>query len=111
MMFLASTETPNFESYNIILCRSGTIFSYETTISTGQGALFAFDIFIHSPATTTQNLVSIRNSVTNYVSLTTYYDPAGRLIKVKLQNPLWNQIYSTSMPIELGIFYYLSCSC
>ena len=87
----------------MIMCRPGTIFSYETTDVTEQGVLFAFDILIHSPATTTQNLVSVRNALSNYVSLTVYYDPADRLVKVKLQNPTWNQVLVSPLAIELGI--------
>lgn len=93
---LASTEPPTFGPYNMIMCRPGTIFSYETTFSTGQGAIFAFDVFIYSPANTIQNLVSLRNFDNNYVSLTTYYDPIDSKIKVKLQNPDWGQVLVSS---------------
>ena len=86
----------------MIMCRPGTIFSYETTDSTGQGVLFAFDVLIHSPATTTQNLVSVRNAVSNYVSLTVYYDPTDGKVKAKLQNPTWNQVLVSPLAIELG---------
>ena len=99
---LASTETPTFGPYNTIMCRPGTIFSYETTTSTGQGVIFAFDILIHSPATTIQNLVSVRNAASNYVSLTVYYDPADGLVKVKLQNPIWNEVAGSDLAVELG---------
>ena len=86
------------------MCRPGTIFSYETSASTGQGAIFAFDVLIHSPVTTTtQNLVSVRNAATNYVSLTVYYDPADSKMKVKLQNPLWNELLAFAMALNLGI--------
>ena len=86
----------------MIMCRPGTIFSYETTTSTGQGVLFAFDILIHSPATTIQNLVSVRNAASNYVSLTVYYDPADGKAKVKLQNPTWNEVVGSDLAVELG---------
>ena len=88
----------------MIMCRPGTIFSYETTTPTKEGAIFAFDVLIHSPATTTQNLVSVRNAMSNYVSLTVYYDPTDRYAKVKLQNPTWNQVYATTASITLGNF-------
>ena len=94
----------------MIMCRPGTIFSYETTTSTGQGVLFAFDIIIHSPATTIQNLASVRNAVSNYVSLTVYYDPTDGLIKIKLQNPTWNQVVVSALAVELCIFSILFCS-
>jgi hypothetical protein len=88
----------------MIMCRPGALFSYtpSTTFSHSSRFIVAFDIEIHSPATNSQNLFSIRDSGSNYVSLMTYYDPADSLIKVQLQNPSWNIAFTSSTAIKLG---------
>lgn len=87
----------------MIMCRPGALFSFSSGSSIeDDGVTFAFDIFIHSPANTIQNLVSLRNAVTNYVSLTVYYNPSDGCIKVQVQNPSWNLVLSSSVAIQLG---------
>ena len=71
----------------MIMCRPGAILSQSTGASTAEGIIVAFDIKIYSSTTTTQNLFSVRDSANNYISLTSYYDPADGFIKMQLQNP------------------------
>ena len=87
----------------MIMCRPGAVLSYDSGTNTANRINIAFDIKIHSPATTIQNLFSMRDNSNNYVSLTTYYDPADSLIKVQLQNPNWNLVYTSPTAINLGI--------
>ncbi len=91
-----------FGPYNMIMCRPGAVLSHSTPTNDPSRIIVAFNVKIYSPATTIQNLFSVRDSVTNYVSLTTYYDPADGLIKVQLQNPSWNLVCVSSIPINLG---------
>ncbi len=86
----------------MIMCRPGAVLSYDTGTNSANGINIAFDIKVNSPATTIQNLFSFRDKSTNYVSLTTYYDPADSLIKVQLENPNWNLVYTSSSTINLG---------
>ncbi len=86
----------------MIMCRPGAILSQDTTSTVSARIITAFDIKIYSPAATVQNVFSVRDSVNNYVSITTYYDPADSLIKVELQNPNWNTVCMSSTEIDLG---------
>jgi hypothetical protein len=102
-IFLLDYNFPvTFGPYNMIMCRPGAVLSYNTGTNNANGINIAFDIKIYSPATTIQNLFSLRENSTNYVSLTTYYDPADSLIKVQLENPNWNLVYTSSSTINLG---------
>ena len=96
-------ETPVFGPYNILMCRPGTVFSVKPNLTTSSGRILSFDVKIFSPATSKQNLFSIRNSGNNYVSLTAYYDPSDGRIKVALQNPTWNIVLTSTISIILGI--------
>ena len=96
-----------FGPFNTLMCRPGAIFSYRPNIGNAKRKVIAFDIKIFSPVTTKQNLFSTRNNNNNYVSLTAYLDPADRLIKIALQNPNWNVVLVSPVPINLGIDTYL----
>lgn len=104
---IAASETPIFGPYNMIMCRPGFIFSYSISGDLADGITVAFDLKIHSPATSIQNLFSVRNSNNNYVSLITYYDPTDGLVKVQLQNPNWKVVCHSETAITLGIDDYL----
>jgi hypothetical protein len=102
-MFLLDPNNPvTFAAYNMIMCRPGAVLSYDTGTTNANQIDIAFDIKIHSPATSIQNLFSMRDKSNNYVSLTTYYDHADGLIKVQLQNPSWNLVHTSSSVINLG---------
>ncbi len=101
--FLLDSNYPaTFGPFNKIMCRPGAVLSYDAGTNSANRIDIAFDIKIHSPATTIQNLFSMRDNSSNYVSLTTYYDPADRLIKVQLQNPNWNLVYTSPSAINLS---------
>ncbi len=99
---LGHTYPATFGPYNMIMCRPGALLSFTPSATVSSRFIVAFDIEIHSPAINPQNLFSIRDSGNNYVSLTTYYDPADSLIKVELQNPTWNIACTSSTAIKLG---------
>lgn len=88
----------------MIMCRPGSIFSYRISGNLAEGIIVAFHVKISATANEFQNLFSVRDALTDYVSLTTYYDSTDGFIRVRLQNPTWNVVLTSSASISQSIY-------
>lgn len=88
-----SGEDPQFGAYNTLMCRSGMIASFPQNASISKkGIVVAMDFIPYSGGgSTTQTIFSIRNTLTNTVSLRADYFQSSKTLNIWI-----NPIFATS---------------
>ena len=77
---LVSSQDVVFGPYNILECRPGQITSFPMSANiTRKGMVMATHIYPYSGGPANQTIFSLRNAVTNYVSMQIYFTSTGYL--------------------------------
>jgi len=109
----ATTSYPNTGAYNVLYCRPGTYLSFSTGASTTNGLVVAMNAYFYSAyvsAGNTQTIFAIRDSSTNYVSLTAELMPSSTIqISQQTSSGTW-AVVLTSPILTLGKFFFIVLS-
>ena len=105
-----SSQAPEFGPYNVLMCRPGKIASFSLNAPISQsGLVIAMDFYPYSApdGSIAQTIFSIRNTATNFVSLSCEYHRVVRILNIWLDDTsgpmyLFDSADFMLIPLQMG---------